>query len=148
MQKYTKLQSSIFLLELILNLIIFTALLIIGLNFFIKAHSLSVKTTDLHHAVTECNNIATLFQSGDGNLDLLSQSYSYIIIADTTAYIYYDSDYKECSSGDAIYILTIKVESNSPHIYKANIKFAKNDEIIYQVNATNYRNLTPASKEV
>ena len=148
MKKYTKSHSSIFLLELILNLIIFTVLLVIGLNFFLKAHNLSTKTTDLHRAVTECNNVATLFKSGDGSFDLLSKQYSDIIITDTQAHIYYNSDFCECSSSEASYTLTITITPCNYQIYDANIKFSKEDEIIYQINAVNRKPLTPGSKEV
>ena len=148
MQKYSKSRSSLFLLELILNILLFTVLVVIGLNFFVKAHKLTIKTTDLHHAVTECNNIASLYESGDGSLNLISSQYSDIVISDTQALIYFNKDFVECTSSDAMYTLSIAITNQTAQTSEGEILFSKDDDVIYKLDVYNYRQLTPASQEV
>lgn len=53
----TKLKQSknrIFLLEITINLFAFSALLIVGLLFFIKTHKLTEETQVLHEVVNAC----------------------------------------------------------------------------------------------
>ena len=61
----TKLKQSknrIFLLEITINLLLFSALLIVGLLFFIKTHKLTEETQVLHEAVNACSNAASAYK--------------------------------------------------------------------------------------
>ena len=66
----TKLKQSknrIFLLEITINLLLFSALLIVGLLFFIKTHKLTEETQVLHEAVNACSNAASAYEQEHGN---------------------------------------------------------------------------------
>lgn len=147
MKKYSRTQSSIFLLELILNLLLFTVLVIVGLNFFVKAHLLTIKTSDLHRAVTQCNNVAALYESGDGSLDLISKQYPYSVITENQAIVYFDDNLKECTFENSKYTLSIYI-SDSSKINEGTIIFSKDGISIYELTVCNYKQLTPSSKEV
>ena len=67
----TKLKQSknrIFLLEITINLLLFSALLIVGLLFFIKTHKLTEETQVLHEAVNACSNAASAYEQEHGCL--------------------------------------------------------------------------------
>lgn len=88
----TKLKQSknrIFLLEITINLLLFSALLIVGLLFFIKTHKLTEETQVLHEAVNACSNAASAYEQEHGDLNAVSslfngssmqmKSYSFIL---------------------------------------------------------------------
>lgn len=69
-------KNRIFLLEITINLLLFTVLLIVGLLFFIKTHSLTEQTGVLHQAVNACNNVASVYEQERGNLSAVSSTFS------------------------------------------------------------------------
>ena len=77
MIRYERSKSSIFLLEILINILLFSVLCVCSLQFFIKSYQLTDNTTTLHHAVTACNNVAAVFQSGDGTLASVEEVFSY-----------------------------------------------------------------------
>jgi type II secretory pathway pseudopilin PulG len=98
--------SSVFLMEILLNILLFSLMLVIGLQFFLKAHSQTVQTKALHQAVTTCENIAALFQNGDGTLDDLAVNCSHSIQLNGQLQIYLDDDFAFCQKQDASYYIT------------------------------------------
>lgn len=148
MKKYANSGSSLFLLELLLNLLLFSVLMVVGLNFFIKAHTITNNTNTLHRAVTACNNVATLYETGDGSLTDIKRHYSDSIVTDTQAYIYYDRDFNECNSSNYTYILLIEITDNSNNLKNATINFSTESDTLYTINVCNYQQLTPSTKEV
>ena len=55
--KHTHSKNSLFLMEIILNLLLFSVLLVVGLQFFIHAHTRTEETTQLHQAVSSCASV-------------------------------------------------------------------------------------------
>lgn len=148
MKNYTKSGSSLFLLELLLNLLLFSVLMVVGLNFFIKAHTITNNTNSLHRAVTACNNVATLYEGGDGTLSVISRYYVDSIVAEDKAYVYFDKEFNECTSKESSYILLIEITDKNSALKKAAIKISSETETLYSSTVCNYRQLTPSSGEV
>ena len=87
----TKLKQSknrIFLLEITINLLLFSALLIVGLLFFIKTHKLTEETQVLHEAVNACSNAASAYEHEHGDLNAVSSLFDGSICADEKLFIY------------------------------------------------------------
>ena len=78
--RFQRSKSSLFLMEIILNILLFSVLLVVGLQFFIKTHLLTRETFDLQEAVTCSSNIASIYQSGDGSLDVIKEHYPNAVI--------------------------------------------------------------------
>ena len=93
--KRTHSKNSLFLMEIILNLLLFTVLLVVGLQFFIHAHTRTEETTQLHQAVSSCASVAAVFERGDGSLDDLLTTYRYSVNLDDKIVIYLDTDFNE-----------------------------------------------------
>lgn len=146
-------KNSVFLFEIILNLLLFSMLITVGLSFFIKTHTLTNKTSQLHHAVACCSNVATVFEAGNGTLDNLMDLYPYSICMNDKMIIYLDENYNEISSNNYTYsiIITLLSEQEYANLHKIDITFYDDSSSeIYSIKACNYNALTPSSlyKEV
>ena len=147
MSLYKRSKSSVMLLEILINLLFFSILCVCSLQFFIKSYQLTEKTTLLHHAVTACNNVATVFQSGDGTTDSIKQYYPDIIQENGEIYIYLNENYQTCDAREVMYYLVIK--ENVTQIPSINIAFYKNGDVAtYSIDVYHYTPLSPAESEV
>lgn len=100
-------KNSIFLMEIILNVLLFSVLLTVGLQFFIRAHVKTRETSQLHQAVTSCESAAAVFQSGDGSFTSLLQTYHYSANLDDHIRIYLDRNFESCPKKAAVYTITV-----------------------------------------
>lgn len=147
MIRYQRTKSSMFLLEIIINLLLFSILCVCSLQFFIKAYQLTEKTTTLHHAVTACSNVASVFESGNGEMDIIYNTYPYAIYIDDKLVVFYDEDYRECDHEHAAYYILIE-KTDEDLLKKIAISFyEKDEEACYTVEAYNYQPLTPSTLE-
>ncbi len=146
MIRYERSKSSIFLLEILINILLFSVLCVCSLQFFIKSYQLTEKTTTLHHAVTACNNVASLYKSSSGSFDAIAGAYPDAIQESGCLYIYLDENYQECDSQNvAYYIMVCEQMSTIPSI---NITFYKNGEAAtYSIDVFHYEALTPSDIE-
>lgn len=101
-------KSSLFLMELIFNLLLFSLLCGCGLLFFIKSHKLSAETTTLQHATRIVSDIASIYESSDGNLTFLCEIFPDSEIVEDKLYLYYDSSYNSCKKSLAFCYAVIK----------------------------------------
>ena len=99
-------------MEIILNVLLFSVLLTIGLQFFVKAHKLTEKTTELHHAVICCESAASIFQAGDGTLSPLLSTYHYSADLNNQVLIYLDDAFNACPKKRAVYTITAALDDN------------------------------------
>lgn len=146
--KQTHSKNSLFLMEILLNILLFSVLLVVGLQFFSKTHTLTQKTGQLHAAVTSCSNIAAVFEAGDGTTADLLALYPYSVNLDNKVIIYLDKDFNECKKGQAKYYITAKQnKSNNTQLASLTIRchtMEHGKELIYELNATHYTPLRAA----
>ena len=64
MNQYRHSKSSLFLMEIILNILFFSILATFCVQIFFKGYQLSKSTEKLHQAVTACTSIAEICQYG------------------------------------------------------------------------------------
>lgn len=149
MKRYKHSKNQIFLLEIMINILLFCVLLIVALNFFISTHTLTKHTTLLHRAINYCDNAASLFESGDGTLESIKSYYGKAVASDEKLFIYLDDDFAICGRDDSSYkVIVTLLDDDSSSVDKVDIDFltADNDEI-YCINACHYSQLT-ADREV
>ena len=143
MIRYERSKSSMFLLEILINILLFSILCVCSLQFFIKSYQLTESTTTLHHAVTACNNVAAVYQAGDGTTASIEEAFPNAISEGGLLYIYLDENYQECDSQNVVYYITVTEQAST--IPSACISFYKNGEdITYSIDAYYYQSLTPA----
>lgn len=146
MNKTNAHRNHLFLLEILLNILLFSILLSVCLQFFSKTYRLTSETTDLHRAVTTCTNAASIFESGDGTLTPLLSQYEHADQKGESVLIYLDQDFLECSKKDAVYSVTVCLlpeDSASSRLSRAQITCYRDSEELYSITACRYMPLTP-----
>lgn len=143
MIRYERSKSSMFLLEILINILLFSVLCVCSLQFFIKSYQLTAKTTTLHHAVSACNNVAAIYKASNGSVEAIIDTYPDAIQEGGFLYIYFDENYQECDSQNvAYYIIVTEQLSTIPSV---SITFYQNGEdASYSIDAFHYEALTPA----
>lgn len=150
MKKFEHSKNRIFLLEMTINILLFSVLLIVGLLFFIKTHTITGHTGILHQAVNTCSNVASIYEQENGSLDTISSMYPGSICADDMLFIYLDSKYDPCGKDDAVYKVIVTCQSpNDSGVQKADIQFLGTDNnAVYSITACSYTPLTPEGRMV
>ena len=135
-------KASMFLLEILINILLFSVLCVCSLQFFIKSYQITENTTTLHHAVTLCNNVAAVFQSNNGSMKAIQQTFPKAVTENGETYIYLNENYQECDSQDVAYYIAVKEQvSDIPSI---RISFYKNGmDTSYSIDVYHYEPLTP-----
>ena len=93
MNQYRHSKSSLFLMEIILNILFFSILATFCVQIFFKGYQLSKSTEKLHQAVTACTSIAEICQSTDSPEETLSSIYPESMSLNETILIYYNKDF-------------------------------------------------------
>lgn len=136
-------KKNLFLLELLISIVLFMLLLIVGLQFFIKAHNITKKTAQLHEAVTVCNNIASVFENGDGTYQSFAAYYPKNIETGASCFIYLDENFRECESALSTYHVSIVIAPESDRLLSASITLMDaSGQDIYGLKAFHYTRLT------
>lgn len=142
-------KNSIFLMEIILNILLFSALLVVGLQLFMRAHKLTEKTMQLHQAVACCENAAAVFESGNGTLNDLLAAYRYSANLDHHVLIYLDENFNECRKKDASYYISAALtEDSESRLSKLTLTcYTVSSTPIYTLTACHYTQLQAAYRD-
>lgn len=137
MSRYHHSKSSLFLMELLLNLLLFCILCGCGLMFFTKSKNLTDSTTSLHHAAAITSSIANIYENGDGTLTAIQDEFEYSVMDDTSIYIYYDEEYNPCSKDNSEYYVLVKQKITS--LDKVSIEFYnKKGTMTYSIKSCHF----------
>ena len=136
MNKYRHPKSSLFLMEIMINILFFAVLVTICLQLFFKAHKLSESTSVLHHAVTTCTSIAEVYQSDHNGEEIVMTFYPDAIALNNTILIYFGENYLPCAESNSKYRAVLE-HGNSPN---ANIIFYEQESgvAIYSLALSSY----------
>ena len=137
MKHYERSKSSLFLMELLINLLLFCVLCGCGLMFFIKSTNMTERTTDLHNAVRITSSVASIYES-TGDLNALSEIYPNGSVSEDSATLYFDEEYQPCPMEESIY--TLYVTQKNASMKKATIAlYNQKEECIYSIDAFYYK---------
>ena len=137
-------KASLFLMELIITILIFSAASAVCVQLFAKSHMISSKTQILNNAVIQAENTAEVFLSAQGDLaqmmDLLDPS-SLGTLSDSSFRLFYDKNFIISDKSSSFYELQFEKKSVDLFIH-GTISFydltKDSDEPIYQLNVTKY----------
>ena len=137
MNKYRHPKSSLFLIEIMINILFFSVLITICLQLFFKAYTLSENTSALHRAVTACTSIAEVYQSDPNGEEVLLTIYPDAIALKKTLLIYYDKHFLPCTKTESAY-RAVLINDASQHT--ATISFYALDEAepLYTLSVSSY----------
>ena len=137
MSRYQSSKSGLFLLELLINLLLFCILCGCGLIFFSKSNTLSNNAAALQHAVRITSSIAALYESGDGNFTTICEAFPTASAESNRSILYLDKQYVPCSAEDfAYYVEAVSVPTALPTICIT--FYDKNDTVYYTIRACCY----------
>ncbi len=146
MNKYRPVKSSIFLLEIMLNILFFAIVATICVQLFFKAHTLSQKAQTLHHAVTTCASIAEIYQSEQNGKEMVLSFFPNAIELDSTILFYFDKNYVPCNEIDSSYRAVLEYE-NFNHTAKISFFQKGSTEEIYSFTFSSYVPQTPNERK-
>ena len=137
MNKYRPIKSSIFLLEIMLNILFFAILTTICIQLFFKARILSKNALLLDHAVAACTSIAEVYQSEEDGKEMILALYPDAIALNKTILFYFDENYLPCTEINSSYRAVLEYDEIQ---HTAKISFYPKDSStsIYSLRASSY----------
>lgn len=145
MKRYHHSQSSLFLLELLLNVLLFCLLCGCSLLLFAKSHQLSDSATALQQAVRISTSIASLYESGDGSLAPICDAYGLDNKTDSGCTLYLNTAYQPCSRESAHASVQL-THTNDPCILQINV-FDDAATCIYSIQSVYHTPLTRSGQK-
>lgn len=145
MKNYRHSKASLFLMEIMLNILFFSILATICLQLFFKAHSLSESTTALHRAVSTCTSIAEVYQSSNDGKESILHIYPEATEQDEIISIYFDESFSSCSQEESSYHALITLNSDSLHTAEITLSETESNEEIYSLSVSGYQPQTLSS---
>lgn len=142
MNRYRHSKSSLFLMEIILNILFFSILVTFCLQIFFKAYRISEDTSVLHRAVTICSSIAEICQSTEDTDEVLLTIYPDAVSQDQNTIIYFDDNFSQCSEEKAVYRLCVTPAQDALVSYNVIFSKIETTDTIYTLSFCTY---TPAS---
>lgn len=131
----TRSGSKLFLLELIIDILLFALLCGCGLTLLGKSTTLSEDTTNLHWGVSLCNNVAATYKSGESYADIFGLQCTTSLDASPSEAgyrIYYNKDFAPCSLQDMAYYIDLLSPVDVTDT--ATISFyTKKNELVYSI---------------
>lgn len=144
MNKYRHSKTSLFLMEIMLDILFFSVLVTICLQLFFKAHNLSEDTTVLHRAVSTCTSVAEVYQSGENGKESIFENYIDAVERDQNIVIYFDEKFASCPEEKSAYQAQICVNDDSLHTAVIEFLDVDAEEMIYTLTVSAYEPKTLA----
>ena len=132
-------KSSLFLMEIILNILFFSILATFCVQIFFKGYQLSKSTEKLHQAVTACTSIAEICQSTDSPEETLSSIYPESMSLNETILIYYNKDFLACGKQNAVYRATVDFLPDQLATIHITFLDTSTAETLYELSASCYQ---------
>ena len=139
MNQYRHSKSSLFLMEIILNILFFSILATFCVQIFFKGYQLSKSTEKLHQAVTACTSIAEICQSTDSPEETLSSIYPESMSLNETILIYYNKDFLACGKQNAVYRATVDFLPDQLATIHITFLDTSTAETLYELSASCYQ---------
>lgn len=142
MNKYVKSKTSLFLMELIITILLFSICGAVCMKLFAASNTLGHKTRELNLSVACAQGYVEVMRGTDGAIDDIMKMYPTAIKGgDGFFEVFYDKDFKECGFDQAIYVsdVTLAPEGAIQNIEVKIVRLSDYEEI-YTLTATKYMN--------
>lgn len=118
-----KSRSSLFLMELLFVILIFSVSSAICIQLFVKSLTLSKDASRLNAASNWCANAASILSSQHGSLDALAAQFPDGVLEDKTFTLALGADFKECPGQNGCYTLLVQSRTAKSGIQDTTISF-------------------------
>lgn len=133
----------LFAYELIFDILLVTVLFSFCVLFIAQEQKLTKDSNLLSNAASICSDVARIYSTGNGSMDIILNEYENSIHINERLLIYLNDEFETCKREDSSFYLLMEQTSISPN--KIQIRFYKLDgEILYQITACHYDGITPA----
>lgn len=140
MNKFSKSKASLFLMEFIITLMLFSICSAVCMQLFARANSLSRSTFELNNAVSCAQGFAEVMRGTDGSIDSILEMYPEAVRGGEDFFeVFYDKNFDECEYEDAVYSGDVSIYPDG-RIQNMDVKIKRlsDYEEIYTLNATKY----------
>ena len=129
-------KSTLMLLEIMINICFFAALIAICLVLLFRAFHISNQAVGVNHGVSILNSIAAVYESNNGDHEVILSRFPEASSEDNTLLFYYDEAFQATIEADAVYraILTSDNNDSANGLLKAHLVFEQiiNQEQLYE----------------
>lgn len=163
-QRHRASHGSLFLMELIFSILLFTIIATICISGFVKSHTLSRDAALQSHYITMASNVAEVLRSTDGwndTAEALSSYYPDAMVVNTdtgeetplkelsrpglptTCYIYYNNDFQPCKAEDAAYCAQLDLAVENQFLTaEIGIRVGGNTAHVYDITIEHFYHAT------
>lgn len=139
MNNYRHSKASLFLMEIMLNILFFTVLATICLQLFVKAHNLSDSTTILHRATATCTSIAEVYQCSSNGREMILQIFPEALDLNQNIFIYFDDQFTACTEKDSTYCASISFDTDLLQTITIEFSTIETSNSIYTLEVSGYQ---------
>lgn len=129
-------KSTLMLLEIMINICFFAALIAICLVLLFRAFHISNRAAGVNHSVSILNSIVAVYESSNGDYDVILSRFPEASSEDDKLLFYYDEEFRPTIEADAVYraILTSDYDASAYGILTAHLVFEQieNEEQLYE----------------
>lgn len=137
-------KASVFLLELMINILFFSVLMCVSLKFFVTARTTTNKTVAVEEAINWCQNLASIYQSGDGTLECYEYYYPDAIILEDEMIIQLDDNYQVTSGNSSYQIVANISDTEGNGLKQIKLRFIDSyGENVFGIKANHYSAIHP-----
>lgn len=133
-------KSTLMLLEIMINICFFSALIAICLVLLFRAFHISNQAVGVNHGVSILNSIAAVYESSNGDYNVILSRFPEADIEDKTLFFYYDEAFQATGKSDASYQAILTSDSDAPadEMQIAHLAFEQitNQELLYEEDLT------------
>lgn len=127
-------RSTLFLLELLMAILLFSLAATVCVQIFVKSHTLEKESTELTKAVFLSTSVAEIFRSNDNYEELLFDEFPHAVFEDRTYLIYCDENFSPSASSGTYclkFVTDIDDAFTTGHIYV--YKMSDDSTLIYDL---------------
>lgn len=149
MNKHPRSKSSLFLMELIINLLFLCLLLTVCMQFFVSSYMQKKDAARLTFAVSAVSSAAEIFKSiHNVTIDKFAAYYPSSYQSGSTVTIFYDKEFVECALESAAYQMLADIQQTTSDC-SASFTFSRlsSAETIYSMNVNFHIPLGPPQEE-
>ncbi len=138
MNQHTHSRTGLFFIELMLNILFFSVLIALCLQFFFKAHTLSCSTTALYRASDTCASIAEVYQTGTNGKESLLHIYPDAILLNETLLIFFDESFNSCPEIESTYRALVSFSNDAYDTIEITFSDNSSSSELYQLKVSGY----------
>ena len=128
-------RSTVFLMELIMAILIFSIAATVCVQVFVKSHTLKEESNKLSQAVFASTSVAEIIRSGHDYDVVLSKEYPLLLCDNDSYSIFFDEGWNNTSNNNAKFCLEIEIDTKNDFLNSViTVYEEKNKAVIYTLH--------------